>query len=123
MTAFESILHTERVDSFALVGQSYGGMLAQAYLAHRPTGVQRLILSSTGPADYGRAWLRAEKLFITLARVLPERTVKHLLSAGLLRVVGQLPQLDDRADMADAITAVVHQQLCRAEVASPLPRT
>lgn len=43
--AFDSILRAERVGTFDLVGQSYGGMLAQAYLVHRITDVHRLILS------------------------------------------------------------------------------
>ena len=117
MIAFDNILHTEGVDTFALVGQSYGGMLAQAYLAHRPTDVDRLILSSSGPADYRRAWLPAEKLFITLARVLPERTLKDLLAAGLRRVAADLPQ-QQRTEVAQVITMVVHQELCRADVVS-----
>jgi pimeloyl-ACP methyl ester carboxylesterase len=49
MIAFDGILRTESIDTFALGGQSYGGLLAQAYLAHRTTDVDRLILSSTGP--------------------------------------------------------------------------
>src|SRR5512137_2670025 len=52
--AFDVILQTEGVHSFALGCQSYGGMLAQAYLAHRPKPVERLILSSAGPAEYGK---------------------------------------------------------------------
>ena len=92
-------------------------MLAQAYLAHRPTDVDRLILSSSGPADYRRAWLPAEKLFITLARVLPERTLKDLLAAGLRRVAADLPQ-PQRTEVAQVITMVVHQELCRADVVS-----
>jgi len=115
--AFDSILRAERVGTFDLVGQSYGGMLAQAYLAHRITDVHRLVLSSAGPADYGRAWLPAEELFITLARVLPERALKSLLAAGLLRLVGQLPQ-HERAEMAQVITAIVHKELSRADVVS-----
>ena len=35
---------------------AYGGLLAQAYLAHRPQAIERLILSSTGPA--GNAFIR-----------------------------------------------------------------
>ena len=82
MTAFDAILQAEGVDTFALGGQSYGGLLAQAYLAHKGKAVERLVLSSTGPADYGKAWLPAEYAFIALARLLPEKTVKNLLISG-----------------------------------------
>lgn len=115
--AFDSILRAERVGTFDLVGQSYRGMLAQAYLAHRPADAHQLILSGAGPADYGRAWLPAEELFITLARVLPERALKSLLAAGLQRLVGQLPQ-HERAEVAQVITAIVHEELSRADVVS-----
>jgi pimeloyl-ACP methyl ester carboxylesterase len=101
MIAFDGILRTESIDTFALGGQSYGGLLAQAYLAHRTTDVDRLILSSTGPADYGRAWLPAEKVFMVLARILPERTVKGLLAGGLLRAI-TLPEAE-RAEWVEAI--------------------
>lgn len=117
MVGFDNILQIERVDTFALVGESYGGMLAQAYLAHRPKDVDKLVLSSSGPADYGRAWLPAEKLFMSLARVLPERPLKFLLAAGLRRVVAGLPQ-PQRTELAELITTVVQQELCRADVVS-----
>lgn len=117
MIAFDDILRTEHVDGFTLVGQSYGGMLAQAYLAHRPTDIDRLILSSSGPADWGRAWLPAEWLFITLARVLPEKTLKDVLAAGLCRLTADAPQ-PQRTELAHMITALVHQELCRADVVS-----
>ena len=55
ISAFDTILQTEGVDTFALGGQSYGGLLAQAYLVHKTNTVERLILSGTGPADYGKA--------------------------------------------------------------------
>ncbi len=116
MIAFDGILRAETIDTFALGGQSYGGLLAQAYLAHRTTDVDRLILSSTGPADYGRAWLPAEKAFIVLARILPERTVKGLLAGGLLRAI-TLPEAE-RAEWVEAIKAIVCNDLSRADVVS-----
>jgi len=35
IAAFDAIMQTEGITNFALGGQSYGGMLAQAYLAQR----------------------------------------------------------------------------------------
>jgi pimeloyl-ACP methyl ester carboxylesterase len=117
MAAFDEMLRTESVDSVTLVGQSYGGMLAQAYLAHRPHAVQRLVLSSSGPADYARPWLAAEKLFTLLAQVLPEKMLKELVSVGLTRLTHQLPQ-PKRTQMADVIRTVVREELCRSDVVS-----
>lgn len=117
MAAFDEILRAESVDSVTLVGQSYGGMLAQAYLAHRPRAVQRLVLSSSGPTDYGWPWLAVGKLFILLVHVLPEDALKKLASAGLTRLTHQLPQ-PNRAEMADVIRSVVRDELHRADLVS-----
>src|SRR5512142_972866 len=43
-TAFDAILRAEGIDTFELGGQSYGGLLSQAYLARKCNSVRRLIL-------------------------------------------------------------------------------
>lgn len=116
ITAFDAILQAEDVDIFALGGQSYGGLLAQAYLAHKGKAVERLILSSTGPADYGKGWLPVEYGIMALVRLLPERTVKNLLTGGLLKVI-TLPAAE-RAEWVEAINAVMQNDLSRADVVS-----
>ena len=116
MTAFDAILQAEGVDSFTLGGQSYGGLLAQAYLAHRGQAVERLILSSSGPADYGKRWLPVEYGVIALARLLPEKLVKNLLTGGLLKAV-TVPAAE-RVEWVDAINAVMQNDLSRADVVS-----
>jgi len=116
IAAFDGILRAEGIGTFTLGGQSYGGLLAQEYLAHRPEAVDRLILSSSGPADYGRAWLPAEHALMALARLLPERTVKKLLVGGLLKAI-VLPDAP-RAEWAAAINAVVQGDLSRDDVVS-----
>jgi pimeloyl-ACP methyl ester carboxylesterase len=116
ITAFDTILQTEGVDTFALGGQSYGGLLAHAYLAHKPKAVERLILSSTGPADYGKGWLPVEHICIALARLLPEKTVKNLLAGGLLKVI-TVPEAE-RAEWVEAVHTVMQNDLSRADVVS-----
>lgn len=116
MSAFDAILQAEGVGTFALGGQSYGGLLAQAYLAHKGQAVERLILSSSGPANYGKAWLPVEYAAIALVRLLPEKTAKNLLTGGLLRFI-TLPEAE-RAEWRDAINAVMQSELSRADVVS-----
>lgn len=116
ITAFDAILQTEGVDTFALGGQSYGGLLAQAYLAHKTEAVERLILSSTGPADYGKGWLPVEYAIIALVRLLPEKTVKNMLTGGLLKAI-TLPEAD-RTEWLEAINDVMQNDLSRADVVS-----
>jgi pimeloyl-ACP methyl ester carboxylesterase len=117
--AFDAILHAEAVDDFTLAGQSYGGFLAQAYLAHRVrTGgaPEILLLSSSGPATYANAWLPVEYAAIALARVLPEPLVKQALASGLRRVVSA-PEVE-RAEWLQAIETVLRDDLARADVVS-----
>ncbi len=116
LTAFDTILETERIDSFVLGGQSYGGLLAQAYLAHRQNAVSRLLLSSSGPANYGKVWLPVEYLCIALARLLPERNVKKLLAGGLIKAI-KLPEAE-RAEWTEAIHSVLENDLSRRDVIS-----
>jgi pimeloyl-ACP methyl ester carboxylesterase len=116
MAAFDAILQIEGVQACALGGQSYGGLLAQAYLAHKPQAVERLILSSSGPADYGKAWLPVEYAAIALVRLLPERSVKNLLMGGLLKAM-HLPAAE-RAEWLEAIDDVMQHELSRADVVS-----
>ena len=97
-------------------GQSYGGLLAQAYLSYKPQVVERLILSSSGPADYGKAWLPVEYIAIALARILPEKTVKNMLAGGLLKFI-TLPEAE-RAEWEAAINQVLQNDLSREDVVS-----
>lgn len=94
--ALDTIRAAEGVDRCVLVGQSYGGLLAQAYVAARPAVVERLVLSSSGPANYGFRWLPVEYLAIGLIRMLPICWVRSMLVRGLLGVVttpeGQLAE-------------------------------
>jgi pimeloyl-ACP methyl ester carboxylesterase len=116
ITAFDTILQTEGIDAFTLGGQSYGGLLAQAYLTHKTKAVERLILSSAGPADYGKGWLPVEYGIIALVRLLPEKTVKNMLTGGLLKAI-TLPEAE-RAEWSEAISEVMHHDLSRADVVS-----
>jgi pimeloyl-ACP methyl ester carboxylesterase len=114
--AFDVILQTEGIDTFALGGQSYGGLLAQAYLAHQTKRVERIILSSAGPADYGKVWLAADYAVIALLRLMPEKTIKKLLTSGLLKAV-PLPEAE-RAEWMEALHEVMQNDLSRADVVS-----
>jgi pimeloyl-ACP methyl ester carboxylesterase len=116
LTAFDAILRTETIGAFALGGQSYGGLLAQAYLAHNSHAVERLVLSSTGPADYGKAWLAADYPCIAFARILPENVVRDVFLGALLKVVA-VPEAG-RAEWLEAVKGVVRTDLSRADVIS-----
>jgi pimeloyl-ACP methyl ester carboxylesterase len=111
-----AILAAEGISRFHLCGQSYGGMLAQSFLARHPRSVDRLVLSSSGPADFGRAWLPVEYVAIALARLLPEQTVKRMLAHGLSRLFTAAPQ--EREYWLAAARGTVDNDLTRADVIS-----
>lgn len=114
-SGLSAILRAEGIPRFHLVCQSYGGMLAQCYLARHPEAVDRLVLSSTGPADYGPAWLPAEYLIIALLRVLPERRVKALLAGRLGKLLAAGPE---REGWLAALRDTLEHDLTRADVVS-----
>jgi pimeloyl-ACP methyl ester carboxylesterase len=116
LTALDAIVRREGIQALALGGQSYGGLLAQAYLAHRPEAVDQLILSSSGPANYGKGWLPVEYAAIALARLLPEKAVKNMLLGGLVKFLS-LPE-SERAEWLEAIDAIMQRELTRADVIS-----
>jgi pimeloyl-ACP methyl ester carboxylesterase len=116
ITAFDAILQAEGVDCFSLGGQSYGGGLAQVYLTHQTKSVERLILSSTGPGNYPKAALPALNVFITLARFLPEKTLKRLMTRLLLKLI-TVPEAE-RAEWHDAINTLMQNDLSRADIVS-----
>lgn len=114
--AFDAMLHTEGVDRFFLGGQSYGGMLAQAYLVSRCITVERLILSSAGPLDGGKAWLPLIFVIVTLARRLPERTVKNIIARMLIKLMSA--PAAEQAEWRSAIKTLAQTELVRADVIS-----
>ena len=116
INAFDTILQTEGVDTFALGGQSYGGGLAQVYLAHKTRAVERLILSSSGPGDYNKALLPVMYGIIALVRLLPEKTVKKLLASVLSKLI-TVPEAE-RAEWREAVDALIQNELSRADVIS-----
>ena len=113
--ALDTIRAAESIERCVLVGQSYGGLLAQAYVAARPEVVTQLVLSSSGPADYGRGWVPVEYLLAGLSRVLPVRWVRKYLVRAVLRVV-TAPEAD-LAAWQDAIRRTV-DDLDRPDIVS-----
>lgn len=111
-----AILQAAGISRFHLVGQSYGGMLAQAYLARHPQAVDRLVLSSTGPADFSPLWLPAASLIAALLRLLPERKVKAMLASQLRRVLATPSGGND--DWLAVIRETLERDLSRADVVS-----
>ena len=113
---FDAILRAENITRFDLGGQSYGGLLAQGYTALHPDSVDRMVLSSTGPADYGQLWLLADYLGIAVVRLLPERQVKRMLAGGLGKILS-VPEAERQAWQA-ALKHLLTTEFTRDDVVS-----
>ncbi len=111
-----AILQAEGISRFHLVCQSYGGMLGQAYLARHPAMVDRLVLSSTGPADFSPLWLPAAYLLGVLVRVLPEHRVKGFLAGRLGSLLPAASRQDE--DWLALVRDTLRHDLTKADVAS-----
>lgn len=116
MQYFDAILLQENINTFVLAGQSYGGLLAQAYLAKSPQRVKAIILSSSGPADYGRVWIITDLVAEGLARVLPTQQVKSLMARRIFKLVG--PAGGEGEEWLAVIRDIFDHQLTRADVIS-----
>lgn len=111
-----AILHAEGIGRCDVVGQSYGGMLAQAFLAAHPDRIRQLVLSSSGPADYGRRWLPVLALAVTVVRVLPRPLLTHLLVRGLGGLLPSEP--GPQGEWAAVLQKIIGADLTRADIVS-----
>ena len=70
------ILDAEQAQDVLILGQSYGGMVAQVMVLRFPDRAKKLVLSSTGPLSAPRIQRIVLKLILALAPLLPESTIK-----------------------------------------------
>ena len=87
------ILDRERIDSTDIVGGSFGGMIAQAFLRRFPQRTRRVVLSATGPAKPERA--ASNENWARLMGALPIGVTRVLLR--LIVRVSLMPVTVDRA--------------------------
>lgn len=105
------ILDHHQIDSTDIVGRSFGGLIAQAFLRRCPQRTRRVVLSATGPAKPARAASNQK-----WARVMGVRPIS--VTRGLLRTIVRAslrPVTDERAFWHDfyfrAIAALSRQEL------------
>lgn len=111
-----AILDTEHIDRYHLAGQSYGGVLAQPFLARHPRAVDRLTLSNSGPADYGDGWLPVEYAAIALIHLLPRALLNGILLTGLTKAITTDPA--QRTAWMAALREIVEHDVTRADMVS-----
>ena len=85
LAGLAAILEREGIGRTALLGGSFGGMVAQAFLLRFPEKTTRVALSATGPPDPLRA--RTNERFLPLLRFIPMGVVRFLLRLGINKLL------------------------------------
>jgi 3-oxoadipate enol-lactonase len=85
LSGLTEILRREGIGRTALVGGSFGGIVAQAFLLRFPEKTTRVVLSATGPPDPRRA--RTNERFLRLVRFIPMGMVRSLLRLGIKKLL------------------------------------
>jgi 3-oxoadipate enol-lactonase len=90
LAGLSEILKREGIGRTALLGGSFGGMVAQAFLLRFPDQTTRVALSATGPPVSRRA--RTNERFLRLARFIPMAVVRSLLRLGIKKLMKRVPR-------------------------------
>ncbi|HSK99815.1 MAG TPA: alpha/beta hydrolase, partial [Rubrobacteraceae bacterium] len=95
------VLDAEGVSEAHVIGQSYGGLVAQGFVRHHPGRVRSLILTNTLVPP--RRMLRLSKGFLSLVRLLPVALLRALRERGLARAFSGVPSVppEDQAFWRD----------------------
>lgn len=84
LDGLSEILSSEGIGLTALVGGSFGGLVAQAFLLRFPERTSRVVLSATGPPDPRRA--RTNEWLLPFLRIVPMGLVRSLLRLGIKKL-------------------------------------
>lgn len=82
-----AILDAEGVSRANLLGQSYGGLVCQAFLQRFPERARKVVLSGTAPLMSVRWKVQLTNLLLPLAMVLPERTLMRIFRSLLTPLI------------------------------------
>jgi len=119
LAGLSEILKREGIGRTALLGGSFGGMVAQAFLLRFPEKTTRVALSATGPPDPRRA--RTNERFLPLLRFVPMAVVRSLLRLGIKKLMKRVPRdrelwLRFYSEAIDRLTRKRVQTLYRASI-------
>lgn len=119
LAGVSEILKQEAIDRTALLGGSFGGLVAQAFLLRFPEKTSRVVLSATGPPDPRRA--RTNERFLRLVRFIPMGPVRFLLRLGIKKLMKRVTRdrelwLRFYSRAADALTRERLRSLYRVSI-------
>jgi len=82
----ENVLLNEGINKTFLLGQSYGGTIAQSFLRLKNSFVKHVIVSSSAPLVYGKSTNFLLKLILGMIYIIPEKIVKKIFALSITKV-------------------------------------
>jgi pimeloyl-ACP methyl ester carboxylesterase len=113
-----ALLDVEQAPEASILGQSYGGSVAQVFLQRHPSRVRKLILSGTSPLIAMQRKTGMSVLLTALAGLLPERIVMRIFGRILLPMV--TVQESERPFWEAYLEELFQRRLNKADVLSHL---
>jgi pimeloyl-ACP methyl ester carboxylesterase len=111
-----AVLDAEQMSEFFVLGQSYGGAVAQVLVQRYPSRVKKVILSGTAPLIMLRWKKYLNDLLLAIATLLPERTVMSIFRRGVSSVV--TAQESERAFWEAYLDELFRRHLTKADILS-----
>ncbi len=116
VSVIDSIIETEGVSQFSIGCQSYGGLIAQAYLASKGNKVKKLVLSSTGPVENNRLWIPLLTACVKIFKIMPEKVAKNFFFGGLGKII-TVPK-GTKTAWVEALKNIITNELSKQDVVS-----
>ena len=109
-----AILDAEQARDVMILGQSYGGMVAQIMVQRFSARAKKLVLSSTGPLSAPKIQRVILKFILALAPLLPEKTIKTVYKKS----IGEILSMPDhrRAFWNGYLDEIFDARLSKADV-------
>ncbi len=111
-----AVLDAEQVPEAFVLGQSYGGAVAQVLIQCYPPRVKKVVLSGTAPLIVVRWKNVLNSLLLAIATLLPERVVMDFFRRILSKVI--TVQESERAFWEAYLKELLGQRLTRADLLS-----
>jgi pimeloyl-ACP methyl ester carboxylesterase len=111
-----AVLDAEQVSEVFVLGQSYGGAVAQVLVQRYPSRVKKVVLSGTAPLIVLRWKKCLNDLLLAIATLLPERVVMSIFRRGVSSVV--TAQESERAFWEAYLDELFRRHLTKADLLS-----
>ena len=111
-----SVLDAEQVSATFVLGQSYGGAVAQVLLQRYPSRVKKVVLSGTAPLIVVKWKKVLNSLLLAIATLLPEQIVMSLFKRAITSVL--TAQESERAFWEAYLDELFRRRLTKSDILS-----